>query len=247
MYLDELLEDATKQAGARFYPDSRSESYIVVRRAGTMAHRKAESLMNAKYPPLELLHKEARNEQAIEKTNEIVRDYFVADMVGFKDTETGEYVNYKKQKSQIFYGNSNETLGLINSILTFANDYKNYTKLRNQAAKEALEKYINVNIIEEADNQDWLALWHNRGEQEYNEIRGELTPELNALLHVYFDLKRDARGELITRPEICKAAVYVDYDFDDCVDILLHIDDYYTKRENEKLKAKADAQAKARR
>lgn len=245
MYLNELLEDPKKQAGARFYPDDNSDSYIIVRRAGTMAHRKAEAEISAKYPPLSLLPKQAHHEQAIEKTNEIIRDYFVADMVGFKSNSGDGYINYEKQKGQIFYGDN--SIGLINKILEFANDYKNYTISRNKKAKDDLEKYININIIEEADNQDWLALWHSRGEKEYNEIRGKLTPDLEELLGCYFDLKRDAKRELITRSQIFNAILlgiisYSNYDFDDCIDILLHIDDYYTKRENEKIQAMSESQ-----
>lgn len=245
MYLQELIEDRSKQAGALLYPSDSSESYIIVRRAGTAAHRAAEARIGAKYPAIELLSKDKRAEQVTEKAIDMVREFFVVDMVGFKDTETDEYINYQKQKAQIFSGDN--CIGLVNMVLSFANDYRNYSEKRSHEFKQALEKYINVNIIEEADDQDWLALWHSVGDEEYKNIRGELTLEQSAMLHVYFDLKRDARGELITRPQVCEAALSVDYDFDDTVDILLHIDDYYTKRQNEKLAAKAEAQQKAKR
>lgn len=238
MYLQELIEDRSKQSGARFYPSYESESYIIVRRAGTEAHRKAEAAISAKYPPLDLLSKEAQREQLVEKTTDIIRDYFVVDMVGFKDAETDELVNYKKYKAQIFSGEN--SIGLMNSILSFANDLNNYSQMRNATQKKQLEKYIKVNIIEEADDQDWLAFYHSAGKDRYEETRGQLTSEQNALLHVYFELKRDARGELITRKEAAERALSVDYDIDDCIDIILHIDNFYTKCQNEKLAKKAE-------
>lgn len=239
MYLQELIENRSKQSGERFYPDATSESYIVVRRAGTEAHRKAESAISANYPRLDLLSKEAQKEQLTEKTLDIVREYFVADMVGFKDVETDEPVNYQKQKNQIFSGD--QSIGLVNSILAFASDMNNYVEMRNAREKKALERYIKVNIIEEADDQDWLAFYYQVGEDAYLEKRGELTTEQHALLHVYFDLKRDAKGELVTRKEAAERALSVDYDIDDCIDILLHIDNFYTKCQNEKMTQKAKA------
>lgn len=248
MYLDELIENESEQSNGKiFYPkdEFNDKSYMIIRRAGTLEHKRFKSRQARNYPPNELLTKEKIEEKAHEMLIEEVRDYLLVDMVGFLNKEDDSIVNYKKSKNQIICGD--KCLSILNYVVSKAYSDNGWAREKNLTFKKALEKYINVNIIEEADDQDWLALWHSAGEEEYKKIRGELTPEQSAILHVYFDLKRDARGELVTRKQAYEAALSVDYDFDDTVDIILHIDDYYTKRQNEKLAAKAEAQQKAKR
>lgn len=242
MYLQQLMEDTDKQQGARFYPDDNSESYIVIRRAGTLAHRKAEAEINAKYPPAELLKKDAQHEQQYEKAIEAIRDYFVADMVGFKNVADDSAIDYKSQKHLIFSNaSSDETISLVNLILSFAGNYKNYAQVKNKTIKDNLERYIKTNVIEEADNEDWITYFNSVGPDAYEEKRGKLTPTESALLQSYFEAKRGCGDKYLSRPKICEASKYVDYDFDDCIDIITHIDDFYMKCQNEKAARKAKA------
>lgn len=241
MYLSDLLEDESAQvSGLKFYPDPTSQSHYIVRRAGTMQHLKFKAKLanSSKYPPEELLSAEQRQEQKIEMLRDEVRDYLLVDMIGFLD-ENDQPVNYKKQKAQIISGDS--ALRIINDVLTFANSQDEWGKTKNLALKKKLEEYIKVNIMEEADNNDWLAYYETVGADAYHEKRGNLTSQQSAILHCYFDLKRDARGELVTRKQACEGALYVDYDFNDCVDIILHIDDFYTRCQNEKMAKQAKA------
>ena len=241
MYLTDLLEDESKQQGGqKLYPrPDRDDVYILVRRAGTVAHARFRARLSRKYPPDELLTYEQREEKALSMLQEEVRDFLVVDMVGYLD-EDGEKIKYQEKKQFIFSGDKG--LGLINQVYSFANQSRNWTVTKNKDIKQKIEKFIKVNILEDADNDDWLSVFEDFGADFYEQKRGELEPYQMAILNAFIDAKRECPDSSMTRKQAANAALLVDYDFDEALDLIIHIDKFYNSESLKKLKARANEQ-----
>ena len=97
MYIQELLEDQSLQKnGARFYPSTDSDSYITVRRSGTIASAQAMKKVLKKFPPKEFIPSSELDQHNTEISQHFMVDYLIVDMFGIMDSETGEELKYNK-------------------------------------------------------------------------------------------------------------------------------------------------------
>lgn len=241
MYIQELLEDQSlQQNGARLYPSVHSDSYILVRRSGTIASSQAMKKVLKKFQPKEFIPSSELDNHNTEVSQHFMVEYLIADMVGFLNSEDKEPIKYNKaMAAKILFGE--QSIDLMNRVYAFSNSYENYSLLRCKDAIDDINAHIKKFCF--GDLKDELAkkqLW-NMSPDAYEEHMKGVKDYNRDILNAFFDLCRERNSdEFLKHSDIC-AAVMLNVNetqFDDAVYIIKQIDENFIK-----LKRKQDAEA----
>ena len=242
MYLQELLEDQSlQQNGARFYPKTDSNSYILVRRSGTIASSQAMKKVLKKVSTKRIYTaKRSLDEYNADVMREFMINYLIADMSEIIDSETGKEIKYNKAiAAKIIF--DEKSISLINRVFEFSNSYENYSLLRCKDAIDDINAHIKKFCF--GDLKDELARkqLYNMSKDAYEEHMKGVKDSSKEILNTFFDLCRERKDDgFLTHSDICEAVILnvIDTQFDDAVYIIKQIDDNFIK-----LKRKQDAEA----
>lgn len=241
MYIQELLEDQSlQQNGARFYPSTESNSYILVRRSGTIASSQAMKKVLKKFPPKEFIPPSELDQHNAEISQHFMVDYLISDMSEMLDSETGQELKYNKSiGAKILFGE--QSIDLMNRIYAFSNSYENYSFIRCKDVIDDINSHIKKFCF--GDLKDELArrqLYSMSPDAYEKHIKG-VKDSSKELLNTFFDLCRERDSDnFLTHSSICEAVTLniIETQFDDAVYIIKQVDDNYIK-----LKRKQDAEA----
>ena len=241
MYLQELLEDQSlQQNGARFYPSTESNSYILVRRSGTIASSQAMKKVLKKFPPKEFISPNELDQHNTEISRHFMVDYLIADMSEMLNSETGEEIKYNKAiGAKILFGE--QSIDLMNRAFAFSNAYENYSLVRCKDAIDDINAHIKKFCF--GDLKDELARkqLYNMSPDAYEQHMTGVKDSNKEILNAFFDLCRERKDDgFLTHSSICEAVTLniIETQFDDAVYIIKQIDDNFIK-----LKRKQDADA----
>ena len=241
MYLQELLEDQSlQQNGARFYPSTESDSYILVRRSGTIASSRAMKRVLKKFPPKEFIPPNELDEYNADVMRNFMIEHLIADMSEVLDSETGKEIKYNKAiAAKILFGE--QSIDLMNRVFAFSNAYENYSLVRCKDAIDDINAHIKKFCF--GDLKDELARkqLYNMSPDAYEQHMTGVKDSNKEILNAFFDLCRERKDDgFLTHSNICQAVILnvIDTQFDDAVYIVKQIDDNFIK-----LKRKQDADA----
>ncbi len=241
MYIQELLEDQSlQQNGARFYPRVDSDSYILVRRSGTIASSQAMKKVLKKFPPKEFIPSNELDNHNTEVSQHFMVEYLIVGMSGIINSETGEELSCNKSViSKILFGE--QSIGLMDRVYAFSNSYENYSLLRCKDAIDDINAHIKKFCF--GDLKDELARkqLYNMSPDAYEEHMKGVKDSNKEILNTFFDLCRDRKDDnFLTHSIICEAVMLniIETQFDDAVYIIKQIDENFIK-----LKRKQDAEA----
>ena len=244
MYIQELLEDQSLQKnGARFYPSTDSDSYITVRRSGTIASAQAMKKVLKKFPPKEFIPSSELDQHNTEISQHFMVDYLIVDMFGIMDSETGEELKYNKALgAKIIFGEKG--IDITSKVFSFSNKYENYSMLRCKDIIDDIEMHIKKFCF--GDLKDELARkdLYNMSPDAYEDHMKGVKDSNKELLNAFFDLCRERKEDnFLTHSSICESVMLniIETHFDDAVYIIKQIDESFIK-----LKRKQDAEAAER-
>lgn len=219
------------------------DSYIAVRRSGTIAHQAAQQKVIKSFPPVEFLPPSELLNRNLEITQRLMIEYYVVDIVGYKDADSGCKINYNKSVGAKIFS-SESSIELMNQIIEFSTEYKNYAKSRCIDLVNELKDYIKLACFElptQEDRQDFYDFYGaNEYEDKFKKPLSETAQDLGAW---FFELCRDrVDTEYLKLSAIKSAAMQVNHNVDDSIYVLKSIDEFYISERAKKQKAELERQ-----